>query len=79
VAGNLLAVLTIAPLASGIDISRVAQGMEMMGMSATLYPALHVQDMLMSTAVVITLGLLASLAPAWRASRLDPVTALTRD
>ena len=79
VAGNLLAVLTIAPLASGIDISAVAQGMEMMGMSATLYPALHVQDMLMSTAVVITLGLLASLAPAWRASRLDPVTALTRD
>ncbi len=79
VAGNLLAVLTIAPLASGIDISSVAQGMEMMGMSATLYPALHVQDMLMSTAVVIILGLLASLAPAWRASRLDPVAALTRD
>ncbi len=77
--GNLLAVLTIAPLAGGIDISSVAQGMEIMGMSATLYPALHIQDMLMSTAVVITLGLLASLAPAWRASRLDPVAALTRD
>ena len=79
VLGNLLAVLSIAPLADGIDISSVAQGMEMMGMSATLYPVLHVQDMLMSTVVVITLGLLASLAPAWRASRLDPVTALTRD
>jgi ABC-type lipoprotein release transport system permease subunit len=79
VLGNLLAVLSIAPLADGIDISSVAQGMEMMGMSATLYPVLHIQDMLMSTAVVITLGLLASLAPAWRASRLDPVTALTRD
>jgi ABC-type lipoprotein release transport system permease subunit len=77
--GNLLAIATIVPLASGIDISRVAQGMEMMGMSATLYPVLHVADMLMSTAVVITLGLLASLSPAWRASRLDPVTALNKD
>ena len=76
--GNLLAVMTILPLAGGIDISSVAQGMEIMGMSATLYPALHIQDMLMATVVVITLGLLASLAPAWRASRLDPVTALTR-
>jgi ABC-type lipoprotein release transport system permease subunit len=79
VLGNLLALATIIPLAGGIDISSVAQGMEMMGMSATLYPALHVQDMLMSTAVVIILGLLASLAPAWRASRLDPVAALNKD
>ena len=77
--GNVLAVATLKPLATGIDISAVAQGMEMMGMGAILYPALHIQDMLMSTAVVIVLGLLASLAPAWRASRLDPVAALTRD
>jgi len=78
-AGNLLALATIIPLESGIDISSVAQGMEMMGMSTTLYPALHVQDMFMATAVVVSLGLLASLVPAWRASRLDPVAALTRN
>jgi ABC-type lipoprotein release transport system permease subunit len=77
--GNLLALASIRPLASGIDISSVAQGMEMMGMSTTLYPVLHVADMLMSTAVVIILGLLASIGPAWRASRLDPVAALNRD
>lgn len=77
--GNLLALATIAPLKGGIDISSVAQGMEMMGMSATLYPVLQLTDMLMSTAVVIILGLLASLAPAWRASRLDPVAALGKD
>jgi ABC-type lipoprotein release transport system permease subunit len=74
--GNLLALLSIKPLESGIDISGVAQGMEMMGVSATLYPVLSPVDMLMSTAVVITLGLAASLLPAWRAARLDPVTAL---
>tara|TARA_R110001592_G_scaffold295594_2_gene565821 strand:- start:182249 stop:183481 length:1233 start_codon:yes stop_codon:yes gene_type:complete len=76
--GNLLALATILPLASGIDISGVAEGMEMMGMGTTLYPALYLQDMLMSTAVVVVLGLLASLAPAWRASRLDPVAALNK-
>ena len=76
--GNMLALATILPLASGIDISGVAEGMEMMGMGTTLYPALYLQDMLMSTAVVVVLGLLASLAPAWRASRLDPVAALNK-
>jgi len=74
--GNLAAVLTIRPLESGIDISAVAQGMEMMGMGTTLYPVLSPVDMAMSTGVVVVLGLLASLAPAWRASRLDPVAAL---
>ncbi len=77
-AGNLLAWVTIKPLESGIDISGVAQGMEMMGMGTTLYPALAYQDMLMSTVVVIVLGLLASLLPAWRAARLDPVRALNK-
>ena len=78
-AGNLLAWLTIVPLEGGIDISVVAEGMEMMGMGTVLYPALTVQDMLMSTAVVVVLGLLASLLPAWRAARLDPIQALTRN
>ena len=75
-AGNLVAWLTIVPLQDGIDISAVAEGMEMMGMSAVLYPALQVRDMVMATAVVIILGLLASLLPAWRAARLDPIRAL---
>ena len=74
--GNVLALVTIKPLEAGIDISSVAQGMEMMGMGATLYPVLSVWDMGMSTAVVVILGLLASLTPAWRAARLDPVAAL---
>ena len=76
--GNVLALVTIKPLESGIDISSVAQGMEMMGMGTSLYPVLSSADMVMSTAVVVTLGLLASLGPAWRASRLDPVTALNK-
>jgi ABC-type lipoprotein release transport system permease subunit len=74
--GNLLAFASILPLESGIDISAVAEGMEMMGVGTVLYPVLAWWDMAVSTAVVIVLGLLASLVPAWRAAGLEPVTAL---
>jgi ABC-type lipoprotein release transport system permease subunit len=77
--GNIAAYATLKWLEDGIDISGVAQGMEMMNMSSTLYPALQARDMWMSTAVVICLGLAASLLPAWRASRLDPVAALAKN
>ncbi len=76
--GNITAYFSIRSLERGIDISSVAQGMEMMSMSPVLYPALRFSDMLMSTVVVIVLGLAASLLPAWKASRLDPVKALTK-
>lgn len=77
-AGNLLAVATILPLEGGIDISVVGEGLEMAGMGTTLYPSLRVEDMLMSTVIVLVLGLLASLLPAWRASRYNPIQALAR-
>ncbi|MEH6515907.1 MAG: ABC transporter permease [Halioglobus sp.] len=77
-AGNLSAWLTIKPLESGIDVSSMGDGLEMAGMSATLYPALEIQDMIMATVVVLGLGLLASILPAWRAANLDPITALAR-
>ena len=74
--GNLLAVLSIRPLESGIDLSGVADGLEMFGMGTTLYPSLRIEDMVATSALVVVLGLLASLLPAWRASRFDPVEAL---
>ncbi|MEH6606086.1 MAG: ABC transporter permease [Pseudomonadales bacterium] len=76
--GNVLAVFTILPLQSGIDISVVGEGLEMYGMGTTLYPKLALQDMLLSTAVVLLLGLAASLIPAWRASRYNPIEALAK-
>jgi ABC-type lipoprotein release transport system permease subunit len=76
--GNALAIVTILPLEDGIDISIVGDGLEMYGMGTTLYPALATEDMLMSTAVVLVLGLLASLIPAWRASRYNPIQALAK-
>ena len=40
----LLAVLTIQPLQDGIDISAVAEGMEMFGAASVLYPAFRWED-----------------------------------
>lgn len=74
--GNVLAVATIIPLQDGIDISVVAKGMEMMGTSSMLYPALKLSDMLLANIIVISLGLLTSILPAWRAASYDPIKAL---
>jgi ABC-type lipoprotein release transport system permease subunit len=76
--GNALAWATVVPLESGIDVSIVGDGMEMWGMSSMLYPKLYVSDMVLASSVVLLLGFLASLSPAWRASRYEPVEAITK-
>jgi ABC-type lipoprotein release transport system permease subunit len=74
--GNLLAWITVIPLAEGIDISMVGEGMEMFGATSTLYPIIYAKDLLLSNGLIIVLGLIAGLLPAFRASRYDPVQAL---
>ncbi len=74
--GNLLAVVTILPLESGIDVSAVAEGMAMMGASSILYPKLTFDDIIIANVVVIVLGSLTSILPAWRAAKLSPVQAI---
>ena len=76
--GNLLAVASVLPIRDGIDLSVVAEGIEMMGASSTLYPALKAKDLVMANVVVVVLGILTSLLPAWRASRYRPVEAIAR-
>jgi len=76
--GDLLAFATILPLNGGIDISFVGQGMEMFGAASVLYPKLYMNDIVLANVVVLVLGFLASLSPAWRASRYEPVEALAK-
>ena len=76
--GNVLAWASIKPLESGIDLSVVAEGMAMMGASSMLYPELRMQDVVLANVVVLILGFLASLSPAWRASRYQPIEAITK-
>jgi putative ABC transport system permease protein len=51
----------------------VAFGMQQ---NVVLSPAVSVVDVLTIAAMVVLMALLASLQPAWKASRMDPVTAL---
>jgi ABC-type lipoprotein release transport system permease subunit len=76
--GNLLAWATVVPLEGGIDVSVVAEGMEMFGAGSVLYPKLYLSDVILADVVVLILGFLASLSPAWRASRYEPVEAITK-
>jgi ABC-type lipoprotein release transport system permease subunit len=77
-AGNLLAAATVYALRDGIDLSAVAEGMELVGVAPVIYPAWSTGDMVAANLLVFVLGLAASLYPAWRAARHVPVEAITR-
>jgi ABC-type lipoprotein release transport system permease subunit len=76
--GDVMAGLTVMALSGGIDLSVVGDGMEMFGAGSVLTPALYWSDVLLANAVVIVLGLITSLLPAWRASRYEPIEAITK-
>jgi len=76
--GNLLAWAIVARFHAGIDASVVADGMALFGSSAMLYPELMPADLIMANTVVMLLGIVASLSPAWRASRYQPIEALAK-
>ena len=76
--GNLLSWGTILSLSGGIDLSAFARGMEWVQIGSLLIPLLYVKDIVISNALVIVLGLIASLYPAVRAARAVPVEAITR-
>jgi ABC-type lipoprotein release transport system permease subunit len=78
VLGNAAAWATVASLEGGIDLSMFAEGLQLVGVSPVIFPTLATGDVLVANAVVVVLGVLASLYPAWRASRYVPVEAITR-
>ncbi len=77
--GNLLGWASTAALAvHGIDLSAMAAGMELAGLSRVIYPVLSVRDVVMANVVVVVLGLVVSLYPALKATRFTPVEAMAR-
>ena len=76
-AGNVLAVGTIVWLKDGIDVSAVSDGLEMMGVTSVMYPVFQWSDLILANTVVIGLGIITSLLPAWRAAQYRPVEALS--
>ena len=78
VLGNVAAWASVVSLKGGIDLSMFAEGLQLVGISPVIFPTLASGDVLVANVVVVVLGVLASLYPAWRASRYVPVEALTR-
>ena len=78
VIGNCGAWLTVRALSGGVDLSRFARGMEMMGVSRVVYPTILARDIITANLFVLVLCLLGSLYPAWKASRLPILEALHR-
>jgi len=76
--GSALSWLSVQPIKDGIDVSIVGEGMEMWGVASVLYPELLWSDVVLANVVVLTLGFVASLSPAWRASRYEPVEAIRK-
>ena len=74
--GNLLAWLTHLATQNGIDFSVVSQGLQWWGVSSKIYPATLTSDVMFSNLVVLILGIISSLYPAWRAARFVPIKAL---
>ncbi len=65
-------------LAGGLDLSDWASGVEIVGMRSVIVPRLYVEDMLLVAALSVLLGIVASLYPAWRAVRINPLEAMRR-
>ncbi len=62
----------------GIDLTQWAQGMEMAGMRSVLVPRLMAADLILVAGLSMVFGVLASLYPAWRAVKINPLEALRR-
>ena len=76
--GTALSWAAVQPLQDGVDISVVGEGMDMWGVASVLYPELLWSDVILANVVVLVLGFLASLSPAWRAANYEPIEAIEK-
>lgn len=77
--GNLLALISVQAFPSGIDLGFLGRGAEMFGGGRILHLHVNARDFALYSAIVWAAGVIAALWPAWRASRVSPVEAMTRD
>ena len=78
VIGNLLAFLTVAAFPDGLDLTAIAGGGggDLTGMGGVVDLVLAAEDLAAATGLVLILGILASLYPAWWAMRRAPASSL---
>ena len=76
--GVVLGLLGYLWLADGIDLSAFAEGMEMSGIKPELVPKLWARDIYVVAGLSLVLGFLASIYPARRAVKVQPLDAMRR-
>jgi ABC-type lipoprotein release transport system permease subunit len=75
--GNLLGGLGYAYLNQGLDLSGFASASEHLGFTRIIYPHFSLADWVLCDGLLLGIGILGSLYPAWLASRLNPVAAIS--
>jgi ABC-type lipoprotein release transport system permease subunit len=75
--GVLLGYLVFLSLEDGLDLSAFAEGMQGFG-GSILLPVLVPGDVILVAVLSLSLGLIASLYPAWRAVKVPPLNAMQR-
>ncbi len=78
VVGVVVGIALIALLGEGIDLSQWAAGVEAVGITAVLRPVARVDDIMLIVVMSLVLGLVASLYPARRVAKINPLEALRR-
>ena len=76
--GIALSVLSVQAFPNGIDLGFLGRGAELVGAGHILYPKVDAGDFVLYSLIVWTLGVVATLWPARRASRVSPVEAMGR-
>jgi ABC-type lipoprotein release transport system permease subunit len=77
--GLLLALISVQAFPNGIDLGFMGRGAEILGGGRVLHPQVDASGFALYGAIVWVAGVIAALWPAWRASRMNPVEAMTRD
>ena len=77
VAGMFAGWLTVMATAkNGINFAQYAEGMEAYGYSAHVFPEIGAGFLLLGTILIIFTGIVASIYPALKALKLNPVEAI---
>lgn len=71
--GNLIGLMVPKFFPEGINLERFAEGLEMIGAGSIVYPVLVERDIVLINVLIVVIGLISSLYPAWKASRYSPI------
>ena len=75
--GNLMGGLGYAYLNQGLDLSGFASASEHLGFTRVVYPYFNISDWILCNTLLLGIGIIGSMYPAWLASRLNPVEAIS--